>query len=80
MPNLTPELKNYYSRKLLDRLVPALQHANSIVADPVPADVPSEMESAVRGWQNYFGLDNDYREPSDAEKWDDGYYTMVYSS
>jgi hypothetical protein len=49
---MTSELKSYYSKALLSRLVPALQHAEHGLGEPDPA--LTEMELAVNKWNRYY--------------------------
>lgn len=71
---MNPELKTFYSKQLLDRLVPAMEHA------AIPYE-PTEYEAAVRKWQKFFGDPAYFTEPkAEHEKWDDGYYTAIINS
>ena len=75
-PNIgmTSELKNFYSQKLLSRLVPALEHASKPY-------VPTEYEAAVRKWQTFLGDAATFTEPKNAAKeWDTGYVHAILSS
>lgn len=54
----SPELKVFYSKHLLDRLVPALEHADYGILEETYANEPYnpeiEMKLAVRKWNDYF--------------------------
>lgn len=55
---ISPELKTFYSKHLLDRLVPALVHADHGILEEVYANAPYdpeiEMKLAIRKWNDYF--------------------------
>jgi hypothetical protein len=78
---MTPELKNYYSVKLLERLVPALQNA----AEPIDPSTLSEenrdmfeMMEAVTKWSRWF----DKRDPITGlwNNADHGFYHVIINS
>ena len=63
----SPELKTFYSKKLLSRLVPALQHGAGIGVEGNVGGVGFEVGmddtddnreflTAVSKWQRYFGM------------------------
>lgn len=68
LQGLTPELKGYYSRRLLERLVPALQHADQ----PLDPETMSEEERDGYEMQNACSKWIEYFEPFTG--WDNGYY------
>jgi hypothetical protein len=59
---MTPELKNLYSKMLLSRLVPAMEHANHPVTvdgivwkwEGLPPNDDSEFVREVDKWRHYF--------------------------
>jgi hypothetical protein len=76
MQSLNPELKTYYSQKLLDRLVPALIHVDHGLAKDLPEVELDEIGLAVAKWDRFF----DGEIPTFGEMWDDGYYHSIISS
>ena len=79
---LTPELKTFYSKKLLERLVPALQHAEHGLEEPVPTQPIelNEMAIAVRKWERYFEPDRYPPIPNGAQAFDNGYYHAIITT
>jgi hypothetical protein len=60
---MSRELKNFYSVKLLDRLVPALEHASHLSPtgewkwEGLPPNNDAEFVEGVNKWREYYDKD-----------------------